>query len=414
MFRGYYSVARAHNINLYSTWQLECRPGYFPEITALLQQVKPELNKSFILTKVTPLEDSWEKVRLFLFPLLDNQGKVIGVCGYELSNLYYQLRSAPVSYQDTPMINGLLDKDDNDTYMGQLVDESILGEWPLVAQEHGKYIRFSSSSTNYIGKLLPVDIANSTHYLAIMLPENVYNEMLASARTKAVAIFGLILLLFLLSGYLLNKKYVEPIVGDLQQLRNNPNLKPSSDLHELNEIYTAWQNSNYQNKEKLLSLEQEKSLAQQEYERTVHNLQSIARQQQELQKQYDDLQATLQEQSRRLTERMELLQKEKEEAERQYASAQHIMQGYLNKDMPPIDEDSYNMFVNNLSQLTAKERAIFDLYLAGLVPKEVTVKLGITENTLKYHNKNIYGKLGVKSRKELLQCVKYMRLLESK
>ena len=414
MFRGYYSVARAHNINLYSTWQLECLPGYFPEITALLQQVKPELNKSFIMTKVTPLEDSWEKVRLFLFPLLDNQGKVIGVCGYELSNLYYQLRSAPVSYQDTPMINGLLDKDDNDTYMGQLVDESILGEWPLVAQEHGKYIRFSSSSTNYIGKLLPVDIANSTHYLAIMLPENVYNEMLASARTKAVAIFGLILLLFLASGYLLNKKYVEPIVGDLQQLRNNPNLKPSSDLHELNEIYTAWQNSNYQNKEKLLSLEQEKSLAQQEYERAVHNLQSIARQQQELQRQYDDLQATLQEQSRRLTERMELLQKEKEEAERQYASAQHIMQGYQNKDMPPIDEDSYNMFVNNLSQLTAKERAIFDLYLAGLVPKEVTAKLGITENTLKYHNKNIYGKLGVKSRKELLQCIKYMQILENK
>lgn len=91
------------------------------------------------------------------------------MCGYELSNLYYQLRSAPVSYQDTPMINGLLDKDDNDTYMGQLVDESILGEWPLVAQEHGKYIRFSSSSnTNYIGKLLPVEIGKkhslSGHY----------------------------------------------------------------------------------------------------------------------------------------------------------------------------------------------------------------------------------------------------------
>lgn len=414
MFRGDYSVARAHDINLYSTWQLEARTGVFTEITGLLQQKMPELTKSFLMTKVTPLADSWENVRLFLFPLLDNEGNIIGVCGYELSNLYYQLRSAPVSYQDTPMINGLLDKDDNDTYMGQLVDESILGEWPLVAQEHGKYMRFSSSSTNYIGKLLPVEIANGTHYLAIMLPENVYNEMLASARTKAVAIFGLILLLFLVSGYLLNKKYVEPIVGDLQQLRNNPNLKPSSNLQELHEIYTAWQNSNYQNKEKLLSLEQEKALAQQEYERAVHNLQSIARQQQELQKQYDDLQATLQEQSRHLTEKMELLQKEKEEAERQYASAQHIMQGYLNKDMPPIDEDSYNMFVNNLSQLTAKERAIFDLYLAGLVPKAVTAKLGITENTLKYHNKNIYGKLGVKSRKELLQCIKYMQILENK
>ncbi len=413
MFRGDYSVARAHNINLYSTWQLECRSGYFPEITALLQQDAPELSKSFIMTKVTPLEDSWEKGRLFLFPLLDNQGKVMGVCGYELSNLYYQLRSAPVSYQNTPMINALLDKDDNDTYMGQLADESILGEWPLVAQEHGKYIRFSSSSTNYMGKLLPVEIANSTHYLAIMLPENVYNEMLVISRIKAVSIFGLILLLFLLSGYLLNKKYVEPIVGDLQQLRSNPNQRPSSDLQELDEVYRAWQSHDFQNKERLLSLEQEKSFAQQEYERAVNNLQSIALQQQELQEQYDQLQATLREQSRILSEKMALLQKEKEEAERQYASAQYIMKGYLTKDAPPIDEESFSMFVNNIAQLTAKEKEIFDLYLAGLVPKEVTAKLNITDNTLKYHNKNIYSKLGIKSRKELLQCIKYMQLHEN-
>lgn len=414
MFRGDYSVARAHGINLYSTWQLESQSGVFPEITALLQEPAPELGKSFVMTKIKPLADSWEKVRLFLFPLLDREGRVMGVCGYELSNLYYQLRSATLFYKGTPLISALLDKEGHDTYQGQLVDESILGEWPLVVQSKGKYTLFMSSNTTYIGKLLPIDVAKNSHYLAVMLPENVYNDMLVKARIRAVAIFGLILLLFIAAGYLLNKKYVEPIVGDLQQLRLNPLQKPSSNLQELHEIYTAWQNSNYQNKEKLLSLEQEKSLAQQEYERAVHNLQSIARQQQELQRQYDDLQATLQEQSRHLTERMELLQKEKEEAERQYASAQHIMQGYQNKDMPPIDEDSYNMFVNNLSQLTAKERAIFDLYLAGLVPKEVTAKLGITENTIKYHNKNIYGKLGVKSRKELLQCVKYMRLLESK
>ena len=414
MFRGDYSVARAHGINLYSTWQLESQSGVFPEITALLQEPAPELGKSFVMTKVKPLADSWEKVRLFLFPLLDSEGRVMGVCGYELSNLYYQLRSAPLFYQNVPIISALLDKEEHDMYQGQLVDESILGEWPLVVQSKGKYTLFTSSNTTYIGKLLSVEIAKNTHYLAVMLPENVYNDMLVKARIRAVAIFGLILLLFIAAGYLLNKKYVEPIVGDLQQLRLNPLQKPSSDLQELDEVFTAWQNSTYQNKEKLLNLEQEKSYAQQEYERAVYNLQSISRQQQELQKQYDDLQATLKEQSRLLTEKMALLQREKEEAERQYASAQFIMKDYLDKSTPPLDEDGYKMFVANLSQLTAKEKAIYDLYLEGLVPKEISSRLGITENTLKYHNKNIYGKLGVKSRKELLQCVKYMRLLESK
>ena len=32
--------------------------------------------------------------------------------------------------------------------------------------------------------------------------------------------------------------------------------------------------------------------------------------------------------------------------------------------------------------------------------------MNITENTLKFHNKNIYGKLGVPSRKELLRILR--------
>jgi DNA-binding CsgD family transcriptional regulator len=35
--------------------------------------------------------------------------------------------------------------------------------------------------------------------------------------------------------------------------------------------------------------------------------------------------------------------------------------------------------------------------------------LDITENTLKYHNRNIYGKLGVSSRKQMLEIVCFMK-----
>ncbi|MBR2723897.1 MAG: hypothetical protein IKB72_00450 [Ruminococcus sp.] len=35
--------------------------------------------------------------------------------------------------------------------------------------------------------------------------------------------------------------------------------------------------------------------------------------------------------------------------------------------------------------------------------QEITVILGIQENTMKYHNKNIYGKLGVSSGKQILR-----------
>jgi DNA-binding CsgD family transcriptional regulator len=60
---------------------------------------------------------------------------------------------------------------------------------------------------------------------------------------------------------------------------------------------------------------------------------------------------------------------------------------------------------DNLHTLTPTERSIYDCYLAGKGTKEVMKELNITENTLKFHNKNIYSKLGVSSRKELLEYV---------
>ena len=59
-----------------------------------------------------------------------------------------------------------------------------------------------------------------------------------------------------------------------------------------------------------------------------------------------------------------------------------------------------------LPNLTASERAIYDCYLRGMSTKEVLSEMSISENTLKFHNKNIYGKLGVSSRKQLLEYAK--------
>ncbi len=60
-------------------------------------------------------------------------------------------------------------------------------------------------------------------------------------------------------------------------------------------------------------------------------------------------------------------------------------------------------FSSKLCTLTPTEREIYTLYLNGKSTKEIMTELGIKENTLKYHNKNIYSKLGVSSRKELLE-----------
>lgn len=59
-------------------------------------------------------------------------------------------------------------------------------------------------------------------------------------------------------------------------------------------------------------------------------------------------------------------------------------------------------FIAGVGALTPTERLIFDLYVEQKTTKEILEELNIKENTLKFHNKNIYGKLGVSSRKQLL------------
>lgn len=72
---------------------------------------------------------------------------------------------------------------------------------------------------------------------------------------------------------------------------------------------------------------------------------------------------------------------------------------------PIISEDSEKIefFQKGITTLTATEKKIFELYLDSNGTKDVLTKMNIKENTLKYHNKNIYGKLGVSSRKQLLE-----------
>lgn len=72
-------------------------------------------------------------------------------------------------------------------------------------------------------------------------------------------------------------------------------------------------------------------------------------------------------------------------------------------------EKKYAFFSSQLPFLTPTERIIYERYLSGISTKEIMSELNIKENTLKYHNKNIYGKLGVSSRKQLMEIAAELR-----
>ncbi len=57
---------------------------------------------------------------------------------------------------------------------------------------------------------------------------------------------------------------------------------------------------------------------------------------------------------------------------------------------------------SNLDALSVREREIFDLILLGKSNKDIAVSVNVSVNTVKFHVKNIYEKLNIKSRKEAI------------
>lgn len=82
-------------------------------------------------------------------------------------------------------------------------------------------------------------------------------------------------------------------------------------------------------------------------------------------------------------------------------------------DPLPVKQEDYAVqqerFLAGISELTTTERAVYDAYISGKTTKEIMAELNIKENTLKFHNKNLYSKLGVSSRKQLLEIYRTIK-----
>ena len=71
--------------------------------------------------------------------------------------------------------------------------------------------------------------------------------------------------------------------------------------------------------------------------------------------------------------------------------------------------DRIQLFHKGRTILTPTERLIYEAYTLRKSTKEIMAELNIKENTLKFHNKNIYSKLGVSSRKELMELYQHIQ-----
>lgn len=423
MFRGNPQVDRNNNISLYSTWQMELNVHAYPQADKLLHaEIKNDASQQYLLTDVAHLKESWEQSRLFMMPINSSDGQIIGICGFEISNVYFQERTKQANYKGYPLIIAILDKTADDEYQGQLSNPASYINAALKRTTDGEHEHFTSSQERFVGRSAPLKVGSTEHRVAVMLSEDSYYHLQKQANMRLLIMLLIMLVLSLLCAAFFSKKYVDPLLADLRQLQQNPEAPPQSKVLELNQFFEFLQSHSEQQAEKLRQLQSENNEVQKQYGQAAVRLQEAQEKQKQTANQYIQLEqqlAALQDEITQVRQQMEQTQQEKlqaqqerEQAQQQFNFAQAALEKAIEKKLETVDPDSYKMFVDNLATLTPKEEDIFNLYVQGCSTKAIISQLGITENTLKYHNKNIYGKLGVKTRKELLQYIELMRNAE--
>ena len=323
LFRGAYSVAREKGANLNSSWQLETAEGTFPQMEALLDAATDSLAHPYTLTETYDLPDTWESARFICIPVESPDGRIVGVCGYEMCDLYFQIvyQALDVSHEHTAY--ALLDSAEADTrgcMAGSQSGYAPLIEPELSVEQRDGFAYVSAGENNYVGRMAPLDASFGPHVVAALMPIEYFNELASSSQAKMALSLAAALVLALALSWIAGRRFVAPVATKLAHLR-----------------------------------------MQAEDERV------------ETKRRMDELDAL---------------------ANRRIAALGGAR-------MQEVRAFEYRAFEAGLETLTPKERAIYDLHVRDMSTPEILERTGISQNTLKYHNRNIYAKLGVSGRKQL-------------
>lgn len=331
LYRGSYTTGKNNNLVFHSGWQNELATDFFNSQKNIFSD-----GTHYILSPTVEVPDTWERARYVYVPIKSIDGNVIGICGFEINDLYFQLTRATNDEMLNQPLIALFDEENgviSAQFSSSRFNTADMDSAKISTQK--KYTVFDFGTEKCIGKITKIKLGNNTFSVAIMITEAQYNEIIKQGQQKTTAIFFIISILTFAYCLFMN--------NDLFAFLGEKGVVYEQ---QLNALETAKQIA-----------ESEAQAAKEAYEKALKKLELAQ------------------------NEIEQLAETKKEE----------------------IDLEQYEYFISNLSTLTPAESKIYELYLEGKKAKEITSILNITENTLKYHNKNIYSKLGISSRKQLLR-----------
>ena len=359
LYRGAYTTGKENHLTFHSGWQYEMQTDFFNNSNSLFAD-----NPHYILSPTIELPDTWERARYVYVPIHDLKNNTIGICGFEVSDLYFQLSEKVSDDKLGQLIGALLDEKQG-MYSGQFNSNRYnLADSNIQALKKGNITIFDFGTEKCIGRTQSIQLGDNTFTVAIMLTEAQYKSLLDESQFKTVSVILFVVVFAFIYSIIISKKYISPIIKSLEQIKTPDGTQNNLKIREIDDLIAFLEEKDNLYDQRLHDLEESQKIAEAEAERT-----KLAY----------------------------------EKALEEYALAQSEIQHLSNEHKKEIVLEDYEFFLCNLSTLSPAEYKIYELYLSGKTAKEIINILGIKENTLKYHNKNIYSKLGISSRKQLLR-----------
>lgn len=370
LYRGSFSIGKNANLIFHSGWQNEMRTDFFQNSNSLFPK-----GTHYHLSNTVTIPDTWEKARYVYVPIYSLNNNIIGICGFEISNLYFQLAQRTNKDRDE-FVYALLDERNN-TYFGQFnsnrYNTDTNNSFTITKKANTTIFNFNSEKC--VGKTKEIQLGNTTFTVAVMITEAQYTKYVQQVRNKIVLISISVTSFSFICCFFLSKRYVSPINNTITQFTNFEKYNNQLNIREIDDLFAFLKERDILYEQKLNGLkiaiqnaEKEAALTKLSYEKALEK----------------------------------------------YELAKCEIEKLSEERKKELNLDEYEYFIQNLTTLTATEKKIYELYLDGKTAKDILIILNITENTLKYHNKNIYSKLGISSRKQLIRYASLKQYQDNK
>ena len=247
-FRGIPDIARQKDLELHNRWNLEFDTNQIPGARELMDASLDRPSQRYFWSRRTDLQGTWESAMLLCVPIVGSDGSVYGICGVELSALYFQLSYPAVDGQFGSAVTVLAPIEDSrlllaDGLVGSVNGTYLDGQETLVIHQGRYYNEYDTDTERYIGlhRTIPIskgETENTTWVAAILIPQDSYAAYTAGIqKTWIIAALGLLLALLALS-FFLARRFVRPITNSLKRFQQEEPLgqSMSSGISEVDEL----------------------------------------------------------------------------------------------------------------------------------------------------------------------------------